>query len=165
MTPYLARTWSTAAWLGELPLSRFMKSGGPCFWKSFSRWRATASPLDLDGHERLVAVLGAEVLDHVDVEAVAPCPSFAPFRSVDGPGKVRLLQVTRLLHLPALADLARADLGDHFGHRAAGDALGIAGLEEAQLPWLRFLPWRRASMSPAYLLQGQGSRLLWSPEG
>src|SRR5450755_887163 len=131
--------------------------------EEFLQMQSDRLALRLDGHQWLVAILGAEVLHGVDVEAVS-LPILAPFRGIDRPGEVRLLPGHMLAHLAAFADLGAADLGDHVGDSASGYALGIAGLQGAAAP----APFRAVSQRldvPADFLQGQGPRLLWPRRG
>ena len=80
-------------------------------------------------------------------------------RGRDGQGEVRLLPRHPLAHVAAFADLAAADLGDHVGHGAAGDALGVASLEGAEAPGPPGPMAQGLDLAPD-LLQGQRPRLL-----
>jgi len=135
----------------------------PVLSEKFFQMQSNRFTLGLDGHEGFVAVLGAEVLDRVDVEPLAFLV-LAPFRAIDRPGEVRLLPGHVLTDLAAFADLAAAHLGDHVSDGAARDALLVAGLEGADALAPLGAVAQGLDLQPD-LFQGQGPRLLWPRRG
>ena len=114
------------------------RGGAPaCFWKSFSRCAAIASPLDSTATRAREAVPGTEVLDRVDVEPIALLV-FSPFRAVDGPGQVGFLPGDVLADLPPGEVALGAFLGGHFRDAAPGRGPIEYLTCRAQMPPLAF---------------------------